>query len=110
MSATRIELGPRVKTCMGAFGTVRKQALQDDGSYNYRIVFDRYQPDGKIYYSEWITRDSFEVVAMSREIVKPTNAKRRRFALIAKMNLDIMDDQEHDRRVRDNTCHTTRRY
>ena len=99
MSATRIEPGTRVKTCMGAFGTVRKQALQDDGSYNYRIVFDRYQPDGKIYYSEWITRDSFEVVENDVGL-----------RLIAKMNLDIMDDQEHDRRVRDNTCHTTRRY
>ena len=99
MSATRIEPGTRVKTCMGAFGTVRKQALQDDGSYNYRIVFDRYQPDGKIYYSAWIARDSFEVVENDVGL-----------RLIAKMNLDIMDDQEHDRRVRDNTCHTTRRY
>ena len=108
MSATRIELGTRVKTCMGAFGTVRKQALQDDGSYNYRIVFDRYQPDGKIYYSAWIARDSFEVVAIPK--AARSSNPRRRFALIAKMNLDIMDDQEHDRRVRDNTCHTTRRY
>ena len=29
--------------------------------------------------------------------------KRRRFALIAKINLDIMGDQEHDRRVRGST-------
>ena len=67
MSATRIELGTRVKTCMGAFGTVRKQALQDDGSYNYRIVFDRYQPDGKIYSPEWITRDGVSTLMARRE-------------------------------------------
>ena len=46
-----------------------------------------------------------------REVEQNIEAeKRRRFALIAKINLDIMDDQEHDRRVRDNTCHTIRRY
>jgi hypothetical protein len=63
MSTTeKVKLGTRVKTCMGAFGTVRKQYLCEDGTYNYRIVFDKHQPNGKTYFAEWITRSSFEVL------------------------------------------------
>jgi hypothetical protein len=62
---TKIKLGTRVKTCNGGIGTVRKQYLCEDGSYNYRIVFDKHQPNARprqTFYTEWITRDSFEVV------------------------------------------------